>query len=126
MFKTTKQYVDMRLYRYAEDGLYGEVLNPIEYEVCKELTIKVPKGFKTDFASIPRVFYNIITPIGKHTQPAILHDYLYSEGAKLGYTRKNADVIFREAMLECGVNPFTAGLMYYAVRLFGKSHYNKG
>lgn len=126
MFKTTTQYVDMRLYRYAKDKLYGETLNKITYidfkgGVARE--INVPKGFKTDFASIPRIFYCILTPIGKHTQPAILHDYLYSFGYKEGFSRKDSDRVFLEAMSDCGVNVVTRRLMWLAVRLFAFPFY---
>ena len=40
-------------------------------------TITVPKGFATDFASIPRVFWSWLPPIGRYGVPAIVHDWHY-------------------------------------------------
>lgn len=125
MFIGTKEYVSVKLYRYAKDGLYGELILPLGYEVNGKKII-VPKGFKTDFASVPRIFHSIIAPIGKHTQPAIIHDYLYANGAKMGFSRKDSDLIFLLAMKECSVNLVTRKILYYAVRVFGFRYYNKG
>lgn len=37
----------------------------------------VPLGFESDRASVPRVFWNIIPPMGKYSIPALIHDLLY-------------------------------------------------
>lgn len=42
--------------------------------------IVVPKGFETDGASVPRLFWNIITPFGPIRYEAILHDFGYQYG----------------------------------------------
>lgn len=106
------------------------------YKIAEEFTyyrsddknslIKVPKGFKTNFASIPRLFWNIYPPTGggtkgtKYGKSAVLHDYLYE--TKM-YNRKECDKIFLEAMKAMEVNFFTRYLFYYCVRLFGKKNY---
>src|SRR5690348_11529740 len=41
--------------------------------------VKVPIGFVTDFASIPRVFWTMLPKDGLYTYPAIIHDFLYWE-----------------------------------------------
>ncbi|MEM7776848.1 MAG: DUF1353 domain-containing protein [Pseudomonadota bacterium] len=76
-------------------------------------TVSVPKGFVTDFASIPRAFWTWLRPDGRYAQPAVLHDYLYW---RQDVPRKVADLIFYEAMLDVGVDRTTAGLVYWAVR----------
>lgn len=60
-----------------ESGRY-EVFQEFEYyqEVNKESKILVPKGFKTDLASIPRFIWSFLPPNGKYQKAAILHDYL--------------------------------------------------
>lgn len=60
-----------------ESGRY-EVYQEFEYyqETNKESKIVVPKGFKTDLASIPRIFWAILPKNGKYQKAAILHDYL--------------------------------------------------
>jgi len=92
---------------------------PLEYRVggadSTEI-ITVPKGFKTDFASIPQIFWSLAPPDGKYTGAAIVHDYLYQ---KKVYSRKRSDQIFLEAMKVQKVSWWRRRLMYRAVRLFG-------
>jgi len=83
----------------------------------------VPEGFTTDFASIPRWLWSFLPPIGIYAQPAVLHDYLYTMGC---VSRAEADLTFYEAMKFENVNFATRCLMYLAVRLFGKGHYQNG
>jgi hypothetical protein len=80
-------------------------------------SIVVPEGFETDFASVPKTFWGLFPPIGKHNPAALVHDYLYDN--RIG-TRRNADMIFLRLMLQYGVDPFRSLLMYGAVRIFGK------
>lgn len=82
----------------------------------------VPKGFETDFASVPKIFWNILPPIGLYAQAAIVHDYLYQTGK---VSRAEADEIFREIMKQDGVSFIVRNVMYAAVRIFGGSHYTK-
>jgi len=58
----------------------------------------------------------LITPYGKPSKAAVLHDWLYH--CKI-YTRKQSDQIFREAMLVCGAACWKVTAMYWAVRVFG-------
>lgn len=45
-----------------------------------EPIIRVPAGFVTDFASIPRAFWVVLPPTGKYGKAAVVHDYLYVMG----------------------------------------------
>ena len=51
--------------------------------------IVVPKGFVTDFASIPQPLWSLgLTPDGQYSRAAVVHDYLYwSQGC----TRAQSD-----------------------------------
>lgn len=89
-------------------------------------TITVPKGFPTDFASIPRAFQLFIPKVARHRAAAVVHDYLYNKQSRYKTTRKQADKVFLEAMTESGVNWFTRHSMYRAVRLFGGLNYKGG
>jgi len=82
--------------------------------------IIIPKGFKTDGASIPKLFWSIIDhPLnGKHAKAAVLHDYLYYTQR---FTRRIADKLFLEAMKADNVSFIRRHIMYYAVKWFGKS-----
>jgi hypothetical protein len=87
-------------------------------------TIEVPIGFTTDFASIPKLFWNLLPPDGKYGRAAVVHDYLYStEGLSGEFTREQCDRIFLEAMTDLGVGPITRLLMFRAVRWFGANHF---
>lgn len=103
---------------------------PFEYHVGSYPSnhiIQVPKGIITDFASVPKIFWGIISPIDKHGKAAVLHDYLY----QINYMndRKLCDEIFREAMVVLKVDNWKVVVMYQAVRVFGGSvweNYKKG
>ena len=119
----SKNYVTVKIFRYGE---LPELASDLEYFDDSIGVIVVPKGFKTDFASIPRIFWNIIAPIDKWTLPSVLHDYLYDCGYKYSINRKRADKIFYNAMIESGVSKITASIMWLCVRVFARKHYNKG
>lgn len=86
----------------------------------------VPKGFKSDGASVPRLFWRVVFPPldNKSLKAAIFHDYIYR--TDLGdWKRKEADRMFYYSLLWNGV-PFTnATLAYLGVRLFGWASWRK-
>jgi len=88
--------------------------------------LEVPVGFKTDLASIPRLFRNLapFDPNGASRRPAVLHDYLYSSkrGFRLG--KEFADNFLRDALLAEQAGQVTAQAFYWAVRLGGRSHWD--
>lgn len=112
-----------------DDGKNWTLLEEFEYyrENDKNSIIKVPKGFVTDFASVPRIFWNIIPPTGTKRNPvgksAVLHDHAYDKSCPINFTRKEADDLFLEAMKAVGVSKIVRYTLYYCVRWFGKSHY---
>lgn len=107
-------------------GRRWKLVEPFEYHVGEypsELVVLVPKDFMTDFASVPRPFWPLISPYGKAGKAAVIHDYLYAlsrEGRGM-FTRMQADDIFLEAMGVLGVAPWRRHAMYWAVRLFAAS-----
>lgn len=102
------------------------VVKPIDsrrWELYKEFryghdysTITIPKGFQTDYASVPRLFWVLVPPWGNYGRAAVVHDYLYKNQ---DYTRKECDDIFRDAMVSSGVKKWRISIMYRAVRWFG-------
>jgi hypothetical protein len=87
-----------------------------------ETTIEVPRGFATDFASIPRPFWLIWPRWGRYGSAAVIHDWLYWEQIM---PRATADHILREGMSVVGVDKFTRNAIYYAVRIFGSFAWRK-
>lgn len=97
--------------REAEDERW-ELVRPLVYRGNRE-SFTVPAGFRTDFASVPRPFWWLVPRYGRFTKAAVLHDYLWQEGA---LSRCDADGIFRRAMHELGVPFLRRWLMWTAVR----------
>lgn len=73
----------------------------------------VPKGFETDFASIPRLFWRILPPDDVYTQACVLHDFMCEHDLK-----SRADKIFYESMGILGVPEWKRSVMFFGVRLF--------
>lgn len=85
-------------------------------------TIKVPKEFVTDLASVPKALSKWIKRDNhKYIKSAIVHDYLYD----IGYKRSEADNIFKKAILIESQSCKYALSFWLGVRLFGWIRYNK-
>jgi Protein of unknown function (DUF1353) len=91
-----------------------ELAEPLNY-VGNRDTFVVPKGFQTDFASVPRAFVWLLPRYGRYTKASILHDYLCVESKAGRFDRDDADGIFRRAMRELGVSFLRRWLMWAAV-----------
>jgi hypothetical protein len=97
-------------------------------ELADDLYIKssltmfiIPKGFKTDLASIPRPLWWFIAPTDWGILvPAIMHDYFYRDAT---LPREMADFLFKEKMKDFGMGFIKRNLAYFAVRLFGGQYY---
>lgn len=93
----------------------------------KDWKVTVPKGFFTDFASVPRLFRGIISRDETGIrESSVLHDYLYSFKSSSNYleiTRAKADRIFLQEMIANGAPVAKSVLAYYAVHFFGQSRY---
>ena len=98
-----------------EDGVTWWLYWPVVYYGSRGV-IRVPRGFDTDFASIPGPFTNILPRWGKYGRAAIIHDWLYWTQR---CSRKEADDTLLEAMYVLGVAEWQRNAIYRAVRLFG-------
>lgn len=109
--------------KLSEDDSW-ELLKCYTYESLNyRIKITVPKGFKTDFASIPRLPFIFWFLGDRGHEAAVVHDYIY---ARALVDRKTADGIFREALHNiCGMNSFLCTIYYLGVRIFGGSHYDR-
>lgn len=122
---------DFRILDKAKDG--REMV-----ELCAPLTwgvegpdgptyITVPKGFVSDFASMPWIVRRTLPSFGPWARAAVLHDYLYvTKGEDGKWTRPQADDFLREAMeatAESRADKLPSRLqraaIHRAVRLFG-------
>lgn len=78
--------------------------------------VKVPRGFVTNGASIPKLAWSLIgSPwSGRYARGAVIHDFLYFSQMT---TRYKADRIFYRAMQILGVPFLKRWVMYQSVRL---------
>jgi len=94
--------------------------------------IVIPAGFTFDFASIPRLFWPILHPVGLLLIGSIVHDYAYryhylktTLGAKMRLDRKQADRLLRE-ITEAETNiKIGSWLAWAAVRIGGRRPWSK-
>lgn len=89
-----------------------------------EIEVIAKGGFLTDAASIPRFLWRVIgSPFtGKYTSSAILHDLLFATHI---IPKVDADKLFLEMLEVEGVIWWKRTLMYYGVKWFGASSWNK-
>ena len=81
--------------------------------------VVVPKGYKTNGADIPRIFWSFYPPNRSDFLPAvIIHDYLCDKGEY-----RKADDLFEECLKELGVKRFDVVVLVGAVRLYHKLRY---
>lgn len=82
--------------------------------------VRVPVGFVTDFANVPRLPFAYILFGDRAHRAAVLHDYLYSIGK---CKREYADAVLKAAMQADGLGWLSRNAMWAAVRLFGGSYF---
>jgi hypothetical protein len=91
--------------------------------------VEIPKGFITDAASIPRIFWNILSDTDPDIEyPSFVHDLLYSVHGKLPdrtLTRDQCDHVIREQMLVLNCPRWKANAVYEALHLFGWHGWNQ-
>ena len=96
-------------------------------------TITIPPGFMTDGPSIPERLRSVVTVLGKHFFPAVLHDWWYrviwarkvstgnrQDGSVVRVTKEMADNIFRQEMADLNVPWWRRSLMWLAVHVGGE------
>lgn len=83
-------------------------------------SVIVPTGFQTDYATVPRLPFIFEMFGSKCTEPAVIHDYLYTTQ---DFPRKTADAVFFEASGVCNVKTWRKWSMWIALRIFGGMHW---
>lgn len=81
------------VYIFNDDGISKiQTISDIPFSFNGKSYI-VPKGFISDGASIPSIFWGLIAPCidGRTLRASIIHDWLYSTGI---LSRADADKVF--------------------------------
>ena len=84
--------------------------------------VNVPRGFVTDLASIPRVFFSLFRPDGQYAHAAVVHDWLYWNQST---SRAIADEIFNLAMIDLSVSTIERRALFEAVARFGEESWSE-
>lgn len=86
--------------------------------------VVVPKGFVTDFASVPRLPFIYWFTGNTASAPAVLHDWFYRTNTE-DITRASADAILAEAMEARGYWKIRSWFMWAGVRVGGYWSYDE-
>ena len=99
------------------DGVYWYLREPLVWQAFDGNVVRVPAGFVTDFASVPKVVWSLLPKWERYGPAAVVHDYLYWSQS---VPREQADRYFLEAMGDSDVPALKKRTIYGAVRLFGR------
>lgn len=118
------KYLDvLRLDYYRGDPQPWVGVEPWRFEsdIAKRI-ITVPRGFRSDLNSTPRIpiIYELFGNLA--VEEAYLHDYLYTSGRE---SRAVADAVLREACALGGMSWWKRWGMWAGVRLGGHFRYTK-
>lgn len=80
--------------------------------------ITIPVGFKTDFASVPRLLSWLILPFGKYSKAAIIHDYLIENRVDQDLNFHQINMIFFDAMSDLNVKTWEKCLIMVGVETY--------
>ena len=83
--------------------------------------LTVPRGFETDFGSIPDALKGITPAVSDLDGLYTFHDYLYT--FHHSYTRGNVDSALRRGWILFGIPRWKAWIAYYGVRAKAGSHW---
>lgn len=116
------KFTDRRHLIMAEDCKSFVINRSFEYyrKDRTQPSIIIPEGFETD-GFTTGIFRFLIPNVSRGFSASTIHDKLCSDFHKGLCSRKYADEVFYEALLETKVvGKFRAKILYLAVRLFAK------
>ncbi|CUU89797.1 Protein of uncharacterised function (DUF1353) [Campylobacter hyointestinalis] len=110
-------------------GIRRPVLKPCSkdrFELVENYSYKalsIPKGYQTNGANIPRVFWSIFPPNSpEYISAVVIHDYLCDK-AKSKADYKYADKMLYEMMIALEVAKWKCKVFYLACRAYHKIRY---
>lgn len=121
------QFLDALCVTEIDDRIFQVCDHAFRYQSDIAGLLTVPVGFKTDFASVPRIGI-IYAMLGDTAhEPAVVHDWLYYSGL---ISRKESDQVLLEAMAVIGLPAWRRWPIYWGVRMGGwyawNDHRKKG
>jgi uncharacterized protein DUF1353 len=109
------------------------VVDDFKYAANGGFAITAKRGFKTDLASVPRLFWGFIASFELSLAGPIYHDLIYRSGGRVVlpdgevspadkvFAREEADDLFLELMTRNRIAYWKRNVAYLAVRWFGES-----
>jgi peptidoglycan/LPS O-acetylase OafA/YrhL len=109
--------------RAFADGANWMLQSPLIYQIGNNpwAIVIVPRGFVTDFASMPqplRALRDLLPSTERYGIPALVHDYLYW---RQDCTREQADDIMEIALKNADVSVLERSLVHQGLRSLGQS-----
>ncbi|MCG8337952.1 MAG: DUF1353 domain-containing protein [Proteobacteria bacterium] len=131
--ETKGHFILVRIWRWITSIRNWELLEDWEYDLPgNDPTIIIPKGFVFNGASVPRIFWSILSPTGLLFIPGLVHDYAYSYDClwaldssgkvykwKEGSGRLFWDSIFRKVAIDVNGMTFIDILVWLGLVMFG-------
>ncbi len=112
---------------YSFDGKELTLKHDYHYKDKSFLMQKVPKGFKFDGSSIPRIVWTLLgeSPMrGPHVHASVVHDYVYRTPS-VDVLRKESDDLYFRMCVEHGMGREKAFLMWAFIRIAGFFSYKE-
>jgi len=140
------------LYRWLFQIRRWRLVEDFDYEMSTGIWVRIIRGFEFDGASIPKIFWIVLSPTGLLLVPGLLHDFAYAEDMLLcavdfseegeiglgrikdkmvvipyieGAGRKYWDKMFRDEAIHINGFRIINYVAWIAVRLFGWIPWNK-
>ena len=93
-------------------------------------SICIPRGYKTDLASVPRLARFFVSRAGPHLEACIVHDWLYEAWIVTNEPpnrsmKKFADDVLKQALKEAKVRSYTVWAIYQACAKFGGREFRR-
>lgn len=113
--------------RAFADGTNWMLQSPLIHEIRKNspYLVIVPRGFVTDFVSIPKplqLLRGLLPTTERYGTAALVHDYLYWTQ---DCTREQADNIMAIAMMDAGVPLLERRIIHEGVKQFGQAGWDE-
>ncbi|ALV24931.1 putative protein (DUF1353 domain) [Campylobacter iguaniorum] len=110
-------------------GIRRPVLKPVDkdrFELVENYSyqvLNIPKGYQTNGADIPRIFWSIFPPNSpEYLSAVVVHDFLCDRARKKEDFRQ-ADKILYKMMIALEVSKWKCRVFYLACRAYHKIRY---
>ena len=127
------------LWRWIRTIRRWKLIEDWEHHLPDQTRMVIPKGFKFDGASMPRIFWGILAPTGLLLIPGLVHDFAYRydyllrrpgnggplEKYEVGAGRRYWDDLFRDVAVSVNGFKIINRVAWLALRVGGKSAWAK-